>query len=543
MHFLESQHYKLGAAPPASKWDTIAATAAPLASFTSRERQQLSLDAAWQSRIRHFDRVGPGIVGASLDMPAATAMLLNLCIRKRTASGYEVVKDDPVLTALLQMWRGDSMDQRMLFSRLIRTLDGPAECYLILHNADRRVGQGRLYWQLAQTTNVSDNRDGTTTIRGLPHARPGDKYHQVVNNRWVYHAMNSDLEWEGQAWSALRRGLPHIEQYKAAMRRISRDLDSALAMNGVMWAKAVGQATGWVDAFQAWAQRGITSDDGVESVVPFPMTTAEKPEWIEVGRSADGAAIEVANLFLKAFAQSTDLPTSMLLEGPGQAGNHWSAYLEGDFYADMTMAPRWARACSIITETHLRPLMRGLPQTTGGLNPDDYEVWADDVRIRTRTDNTERVLRAREMGVATTEAVAEAVGLSSDQVMERPEGVSDYEGWLISSGRTRQSDAPTEEDEPPAEPGDDDEGGGGPEANGVGTGTLIPGEVRDPGEPNIVDSILTVQRALNSGGPTPPGGGAPDPSVQAAIIEVEGELRSRRPEYWNELVPTGADRR
>ena len=514
MSYFETPHYGDRAVSSAQE---IAASVTPWSTLGRRDRQDILSDETWQAKVRLYDRSGPGIVGASLDMPAATSMLLDLCVRKRTVRGWEVVKDDPVLTAVLQMWRGDTLDQKHLFSRLLRTLDGPAECYMILHNADR---PGRLYWQLAQTTNVTDNRDGSVTVRRRRGARRGDKWHQIISDRWVYHAMTSDLEWDGEAWSPLRRALPHIEQYKAAMRAISRNLDSQLAMNGILWAKAVGAATEWPDAVKAWAERAITSDDGPESVMPFPMVTEEAPQWLDVGRGDHEDQIKVADQFLKAFAQSVDLPTQMLLEGPGQ-GNHWSAYLEGDFYAMYVMQPRWARVCNVITETHLRPLLRGLPATAGYLNPDDYEVWADDTAIRTRVDNTDRIVAGFQEGIVDRRSVLEAIGGNPEQLLELPEGVTEYEHWLASRS-----------------PGLAVRGGDSPGVQGLvdDPATAVgPVEVLEPDRAALEDRQ---QAALEAGAPdVAPAPVAAAVDVDAAITEITGELTARRPVYWNELVP------
>lgn len=505
MPYFDSRHHD-----PDAQHQNVAATVSSFSMLNRRDRQDLLTDETWQQKVRLYDREGPGIVGASLDMPAATSMLLEMCIRKRTASGFEIVKDDPVLTAILRMWRGESLDQRHLFSRLLRTLDAVAECYLVLWNADR---PGRLYWQLAQTTNVTDNRDGTVTIRERPGARRGDRWHRMIADRWCYHAMNSDLEWAGSPWSPLRRALPHIEQYKAAMRGISRNLDSQLAMNGVLWAKAVGEATQWPDSIKNWAARAISSDDGPESVIPFPMSTAEEPKFIDIGRKDHADQIEVANLFLKAFAQSSDLPTQMLLEGPGGGTNHWSAYLEGDFYADMTMAPRWQRACAIITETHLRPLLRGLPDTAGYLNPDDYSVWCDDVRIRTRTDNTERIIAGRDLGVTSREALAEAIGLEPEQVMELPDGITEFEAWLAA--RAPATLLNREATEP----------------SGGALDAVVPDPPTAVTEPDRDESENRANADLDNGPPA-------TPAVIEATVDINGELAGRRPDYWLELVPS-----
>lgn len=527
MPYFESSKYRQQVANPSQA--SIAASVTSWSRVSPRARSDFLADEEWQQRVRLYDRNGPGIVGAALDMPAATSMLLELCVRKRTASGYEVIKDDPVLAALLGMWRGETLDQRHLFSRLLRTLDAVAECYLIMHGADQ---PGRLRWQLAQTSNLVDNRDGTATVRKRRGARRGEEWHAVVPDRFIHHAMNSDLEWEGEPWSPLRRALPSIEQYRLVMRNIGRNLRSQLAMNGVMWAQAVGAATDWPDVMKAWSQRAISDDDSIEATMSFPMSTASEPKWIETGRSDHKDQIAVAELFLKAFAQTSDLPTNMLLEGPGQ-GNHWNAYLEGDFYADMTMAPRWQRACRVITETHLRPLLRGLP-SAAGYNPDDYEVWCDDTRIRTKTDNTDRIVHAYERGVANREAFAEAVGLTPDQMLELPEGLSDFEAWLVS--RAPASLATRDRGLPGAQ-GLIDENPGENDTRLPSLNQIVPGVTTDPPEEPDRDEAEARQVTARRRGITAQAG-VLEREVQAARAEIESELGAFKPHYWDDLVPT-----
>lgn len=497
---------------------SISASVTPWTVFSTPERRGALEDDRWQTKVRKYDRDGPGIVGAALDLPAATSTLLDLQIRRRLPTGgHEVVDDDPLLTAILYLWSGSLIDQKQLFYRLLRTLDGPGECYLIQQNTV--PGRGKMWWQLAQTTNLADNRDGTTTVRTRRTAKRGERDYQTIPNRYIYRALTSDLEWEGEPWSPMRRGLDHIEQYRSAMRNIGRNLDSQLAMNGVFWAKAVSQAVTWPENMKAWAHHAITQDEGIEGVLPFIMTTPEEPKFIDVGRGDHAEQIAVANQSLEAFARSTDLPNQMLLEGPGQ-GNHWNAFLEGDFYADNTMYGRWTRAVNVVTRTHLWPCLRALPDArTAHLGRiEDYEVWADDTKIRGRTDNSSKVLEAWDRGIATDEALAEAAGLRDDQRRQLPDGVESYENYLAWKNRPNSV------------------GGAGVQSllSATNMNRVAPGIINsDPGMPALPD--------LSQAG-TPP---ALPPGARVLSAEAADELRGvnetlnrrRAPDYWSELVP------
>ena len=53
----------------------IAASVIPWTHYGRQDKSLVLDQETWQQKLRHFDRNGPGIVGASLDMPAATSML------------------------------------------------------------------------------------------------------------------------------------------------------------------------------------------------------------------------------------------------------------------------------------------------------------------------------------------------------------------------------------------------------------------------------------------------------------------------------------
>lgn len=416
-----------GAVVIKSNLPAIAAEVTPWSAIGPRDRRLICSDADWQVQARTYAREGPGIFGSALDIAAAASSLLRLVIRRRTPNGWVEVTDDQHLTAVLALWAGRSSDQMQMFSNLVRSLDMVGEAYMVLHH---QPGRGRLHWQLAQTTNVSDNRDGTSSIVTRPGARPGDRGHKIVPDNQVFHVWTPDLEWEDEPWSPMRRAIPHISDYRLVMRNIGRNLRSQLAVNGIVWSKADEHGIEWQDQLRGWAQRAFQSHDGVEAVMPFAMSTTEKPEWIDIGRGDHGDQIEVAQMFLKSFAQSIDLPTNLVIEGPGQ-GNHWSSYLENDWFAEVSMGPRWQRACQIITDTHLRPLLRALGARFG-YNADDFQVWADDSALRGKTDNADRILSLWDRGLIDDAVLATSFGLTADDLRDYPPGVTSYENWLTT---------------------------------------------------------------------------------------------------------------
>lgn len=408
------------------EYQALMASITPYTAFSGMlGRQQARRDLDWQKKGRKYDREGPGIVGAALDIPAATSTLASLTVQVYEDCEWQD-SNDPLLKRILQLWAGKSCDQTELLRRLIRTLDGPGEGYQILHND----GQGDWWYQIAQTSNVTDGRNGQVEVRTRSTAQEGSRWHTIIDPQYVTHFHVADPEWEDEAWSPLRRGLPDLEQYRSACRTIGRNLDSQLAMNGIMWAEAVVGGSKWIQNYQSWAMRAINGDDGIEAVAPFPMSTVNEPKFIDVGRKDHSDQMAVADKNLISFARSMDTPTKMLVDGPGTA-NHWGDYIMNDYYADFTMSPRLRRAAGIVTAGHMRPWIKAIDAAASRYDPDKVRVWFEDSRIRTKTDNTDLICKAYEAGVANDSALAELAELRPDQIIQRPAEIDEYEAWLI----------------------------------------------------------------------------------------------------------------
>lgn len=467
----------------------VEAAVTPWHTLPRNLRREYVTDETWQQFARHCDTEGPGIVGACLDLAASFTMMVNLVVQERTPQGWETTTDDPLLTAILNAWHGGDIDQQALLAQLVRTSECVGEGYLLMHN---RPGDGRMWWQLAQTINMTDNRDGTFTYLERPGLRQGDPGHWQMANRWAFHFHNPDPTWAGQPWSQLRRGLPIIKQYKLAMRNLGRGLESQLISNGVMWAKMAAAETGWRDDFKAWSYEALTNDQGVEAVLPFLMDGVEDLQWSPIGRTDYGEQIETMDAFLVAFAQSLDWPTKLVTEGPAQ-GKYSNSLLEGDHVRTAVMYPKLAHAASVVTETHLRPLLRGLPNTKG-YKPGSYRIWFDDSALSVQPDTTEDVKWAWQQGLITPDAAADKLNIDPGQRLQRPSGVSAYEHWAISTGSAFQRPEPA----PPLE---------------QFAGTQPTPEIEDPA------GFLQL-----------PAG--PD------VIEAEAELKATWPADWDELVPT-----
>lgn len=388
----------------------------------------------WQDLYTKYDRGGPGIVGASSNIPSQTSKLITFhCQQLNTSSGVWEDSDDPIVHATLALFRGERKDGTDLVSKLIRMLDGRGETF-----GYRYDYHGRPAYDLVNRANLTLGQDGTTEIRTRPDARPGSRWWRRVPTKHIVHVHNEDEEWPGQPTSPFQRVLPDLQTYLLIVRALGRHYKSRLALNGVLWAAATADAAPtWPDKVKRWASQSAAdvSDRDPRSVTPFSLATAEEPKWIRTHAPLEQIDIDTADYFLRAFCRGTDFPTKMLFDGPGSA-NHWGDYVINDYYADFVMYPRAVKAADILTHWVLRPWASQL-QTWGNRNPDHFRVWFDLTMVRTRTDNTDRILALGNQGIVNRSALAKSVGMRDDQLIEIPEGLTEAEWWMATKGRTK----------------------------------------------------------------------------------------------------------
>lgn len=388
----------------------------------------------WQERFRRYDREGPGIVGQSVNIPSATSRLIDWTIQKQNPATlqWENADDDAVAMATLRLFRNEHTTLEGLMAQMIRTLDGPGEFIGIRH----KVGSRHAY-EIMSKHNISTvrNRPGYVEVRTRPDAPKGSRWWYEVPITQVVHIHNEDPDWPGLPTSPFQRVLPDLETYRLICRALGRNYKSRLAMNGVLWAQATQAAASWPDKFLEWSNQTVRDQDerDVRSITPFPLVTEQEPVWIRTHAPVEQIDIDTADYFLRAFCRGTDFPTKMLFDGPGTA-NHWGDYVINDYYADFVMTPRALKAADIVTHWVLRPWARIL-ESWGGRDPERYRVFPDLTAVRTRTDNTDRILTLGNAGIADRQAQAEAAGLRPDQVVELPPGLSEAEWYAFLQGR------------------------------------------------------------------------------------------------------------
>ena len=338
--------------------------------------------------LQQFLREGnPGVLGSAVDIIGNASTMLTPVPQKLTANGWST-QDAPEMFEFINFFRGPNSSPQQMIARLFRLLEvpGAVAIALVRNHEDRWV-----YVMCPRNKAKQINKD-TVALQTVDNAKPGSPgYWEAPTERtWIGFA--EDPFCPDQPYSPMIRGLESLRMYRQARRQMGRNLDSMLAMNGVMWAKAmpgvdVNGKPKWMTSMAEWAKvasgQRHQMDRTVADFVPFMMQTSEKPEHLQVGRDDFGQLTELADWNCRQFAKDIDFPTSWLENGPGTE-KYSNAFFQSNWFADMTMSARSARVASLLTQVVLRTWL--LAANGNGIltqfNPDEWRFWFDDSALR-----------------------------------------------------------------------------------------------------------------------------------------------------------------
>lgn len=401
----------------------------------------------WQQAFHRYNREGPGIVSQSVRIPANTSALVRWGIQKLNTATmeWEEANDDALAMATMRLFRNESESLEALAAKMIKKFDGPGE-FIIVRDRDKA---GNWAYYIVGKANVTrdHSRPHLVEIRTRPGAERGSHWHREVPISQVFHVHNDDEEWPGLPTSPFQAVVADIETYKLVHRAIGRNYKSRLAQNGVLWFQADERQPQYIQQMIEYAAHTVQDRDerDARSVMPYPLATSgEPPAWIRTHAPLEQIDLDAADYFLRSFCRGTDFPTQMLFDGPGSA-NRWGDFVVNDYYADYVMFPRCMRIADIITQHVLRPWAEVM-KLWDGKNPNHYRVWPDLTDVRTRTDNTDRILALGNAHVLNREALARAVGATPDDMLQIPPGMTEAEWELLLAGRTTEPSVEVVED-------------------------------------------------------------------------------------------------
>jgi len=405
----------------------------------------LNREESWQRRVREYDRNGPGFLGYVFDTKAQVASMVPLHMEQMDRRGVWSRTADASAQAALAAFIGIGNDQDNLVYSQFRSLESVGEYWLAA--VDTPEG---LRWVVAQTPQLDFKANDTVILRTRREESPNDPTVYRLSRNQVVRCHHPDPEWSGEAYSAVRRALPDIERYRSTVRNIARTLDSRLLTNGLIWfapddpdrpsrpspdtpIQTVEQV---MSDYTEIAWKALNDDSDFAAYAPFPVSGANKPEFVDVGRSLDPEVLAAETKALEAVGRSLDYPQQLLVQGPG-AGNHWSDLLLKDDFLNSAIAPGLGEVCGYISTVAVRPLLEVMRARGANLeDPVRYRVWYDLSDVAKRPDTSDQMLSAWRDGIASFEAVGQSIGLSHDELLPLPEGITEYEHWRESHSKT-----------------------------------------------------------------------------------------------------------
>lgn len=249
--------------------------------------------------------------------------------------------------------------------------------------------------------------------------------------------------------SELRRALPHIRELIDLRRRGRSDSRSRLVNNDLI---AFGEGTELYEntADQQDPLNGLPQtiidymdlaalefstpywmEPSVTETVPFPMLGA-KPEKVEIGRSLDKELLPHETQALLHISHALRVPTRWLLEGPG-SGKYNNENSLAASVIDDAIGPVAARVYADFTSLYWRPRMEQVLRhiTVPGADPDRLRVSFDLDSVRPKPDHITDGFKAWDRGLIGRKAMA---NVTQFDLLEIPEGMSDWEFWQITQG-------------------------------------------------------------------------------------------------------------
>lgn len=500
------------------------------ASNLTRRLTANSAGVDWQTKVREYDRDGPGVCGFYLDLIDLLASLCPLIIEEQQPNGEWVRSDHPVLNTLLRGYASPLTSQAELVGRHTRHREAMGEAWL--------VNSAELGWNVVTVPNITMTKNGVQWHDpfGIKRITPEDR----VWKSWVHDPYEP---WKPH--SPLRRALDDLRRLKAAVRNQTRSAESPLATNGLMAFPDDGgglrpladndddfsEADQLVADYIELAKASFENDDHPAASVPFPMI-GNAPQYVEVGRGIDATALQVEDKALESFARSVNFPSQLLTTGPGSA-NHWNEWLLEEAQRKMGLSPKLRPVTDDITIAFLRPMAHLAARRIGEFDAgriNKYRVSFDTSFLTSKPDNTSQLLSAWGQGVIDREAVIEGLGLPQDSMLEIPEGMHEYVHWQLATQKPGAPYAEVDENGALVEApdlfgeGDPFAALGGPEDAGGPPQMQLPGMEALPPGPDTAAPPATEPDALGAANQAPPPpppqlAALSDPVIENAVID------------------------
>lgn len=363
--------------------------------------------ATWQDRLRIYDEEGPGFVGWVLDTKAMIGGLIPMVVQARQPDGTWGRTDDAIAHAAALMMSNEKQETPELVAGWYRAMESMGDLYAYFVEGPHgpnvvTAAVNQMEW---------DERDPNhliAVIKSLPDQSKYSPDVERVDASLVMRSYQPSRYWPALATSPWIRAQADVERYIATRRSILRVLNSRIITNGVLHfhakttaptvnVRTPGSTTAstvptQVDDYIRMTTRAMQDDDDPASNAPFPTWGDKAPEWIEIGRLMDPAALDAERAALQAVGRAIMFPLQLLLDGPG-SGNHWSDIFLNETFLAQDEAMTLGHVYRDITNGPYRRVLKALGLKFGAMvDPMKYRLWFDISEIASRPDDTAEVL-------------------------------------------------------------------------------------------------------------------------------------------------------
>lgn len=403
----------------------------------------------WQPFARRFSRQ----VGAASFQAQITSDLGARCdifISERNGAGEWEPTTDPALVGLIELYRNELQDPSELVRHHVWHYNVAGE---MVQSQRDGVAAGIIDYQIHSTAAVEWDKPepGLATVKLTPDGKVSAGTAFVVPRAQLTRFWVPDHEWPAYAWSPMAAGVDDLKRWRSLARYALHTADSALAMDGILWAPGeafeggelgdgadgVGDGGGGPgtpknsleDDYYALSKLKFSESDDVTAVAPafwhWDQQLGE-PKWVQIGRGLDEGGIAHRKEALEDFARSTTLPSTTIVGGGVGDANHWSEWLATDKMVESGVKPVMDRVCHLdLTRTFLWPRA-----AVDGYAPErlvNIRVDYDPSPITVKPDLSENAQKLGPLGILNFETILEANGFDSADMLTDP----NQREWLL----------------------------------------------------------------------------------------------------------------
>lgn len=439
-----------------------------------------------ESMIRKYDESGPGVVGYYLDLKASMVAQLDYRIQKWNPAtvAWEYSDNPTANTALHRHLIGhNDEDLNGIVFDIARELEAIGELafaeippepgqpesdrrYAVLpQDADSFLELVKHRPEIGQTGVYAFKLRGKATKpKNVAAARASDDW-LVLEHGNAKRIYRPHPKYKRDSYSPMLRSLDEIRRLSNVSRAMHRSTASLLALSRVLFFKGderdnvtidprtkqpvYGKVGRQIQELIEYSERNVTDveETRTEGVMPYPVVMDEPPQLIDITKVVDPELTQLKEEALRDLARSWNSPQSIITEGPGSAQRMLNEWLQDKSFREGSIMPMARIISSALTVSFLQPHLRMLRQQSNNkldLRPSDYRVWPDETPLLGEQElEPSDVARLAELGLLSRRGAAEIIGQETN-LLELPDGVTDYDWWVQVRSSSRRRDGRTD---------------------------------------------------------------------------------------------------